>query len=201
MLGRYLRNTLQVFYHCLDYRCIHSIPPNYITFFSLLPAGAAAILIIKKFFAWAIIAIIISSICDIVDGAVARLASRGSKLGDYLDAMVDRYREAFFYTGFALSGHSLEAFFALSGALIVSFAKARTAMCVAIDDHDWPAIGDMADRIILLILGLAIASTKPVWCKQQTVISVTLLIIGVVTYIGSIQRILYAKKLLLKVPG
>jgi phosphatidylglycerophosphate synthase len=119
-------------------------------------------------------------------------------LGDYLDAMVDRYREVLFYTGFAISGYSIEAFFALSGALIVSFAKARTAMCVVIDDHDWPAIGGMADRTILLTLGLTIASAKPAWCRQHTAISATLLIIGLVTYIGSIQRILYAKKIISK---
>jgi len=68
-------------------------------------------------------------------------------------------------------------------------------MCVPIDNRDWPAIGDMADRIIILALGLIIANFKPLILNHST-ISVTLIIIGLVTHLGTLSRIFYAKKII-----
>ena len=83
-----------------------------------------------------------------------------------------------------------------SGSLLISFAKTRTAMCVQIDDHDWPAIGDMADRNIALIIGLIGAAIKPIWFSKYSFLSFTLVFIGLFTHIGCIYRFLYAKKII-----
>ena len=47
--------------------------------------------------------------------------------GNYLDAMIDRDVEIIIYLGFALSGFFIEAFLVVTGSLLVSYAKARTA--------------------------------------------------------------------------
>jgi phosphatidylglycerophosphate synthase len=124
------------------------------------------------------------------------MTSKASRFGDYIDALADRYRESIFYFGFALAGYPFEALLALSGSLLVSFAKARTAMCVPIDDHDWPAIGDMADRNIVLIIGLVGAGIKPIWFSKYNFLSFVLLSIGLFTHIGCVCRIFYAKKII-----
>ncbi|MCX5694280.1 MAG: CDP-alcohol phosphatidyltransferase family protein [Candidatus Omnitrophica bacterium] len=175
-----------------------NIHPNWISLLSLLPALIAAVFIVKESYLWAALLASISLIFDLLDGACARLALKASKFGDYIDALVDRYREVIFYFGFVLGGYPLEAFFALSGSLLISFAKARAAMCVPIDDHDWPAIGDMADRNIVLIIGLIGAAIKPVWFLKYDLLTFVLLSIGLFTHIGCVFRIFYAKKIIEK---
>lgn len=196
MLGYHFRRHLAAIYPYLRFCSNIRIQPNLISVLSLLPAFIAAIFIIKKLYLLAAVLVLASLIFDILDGACARMTLNVSKFGDYIDAMADRYREFIFYVGFALAGYPFEAFLALSGSLLISFAKARTAMCVPIDDHDWPAIGDMADRNIILIIGLIGAAIKPIWFSKYNLLSFILISIALVTHIGCIGRLFYAKKII-----
>ena len=196
MLGRYFRKHLVAMYPRLRFCSKIKIHPNLITIISLLPAFMAALFIIRKLYLWAAVSVVTSLALDILDGACARMTSQASKFGDYIDAFIDRYRECIFYFGFALAGYPLQAMFALSGSLLVSFAKARTAMCVPIEDYDWPAIGDMADRNIILIVGLVVAGIKPVWFSKKEFLPLVLICIGLLTHIGCFCRFLYAKKII-----
>ena len=142
-------------------------------------------------------AIIVSFSCflDAVDGSVARYRGESSGFGDYLDAMVDRGREIVVYAGLATGGYASEAFFAFSGSFLLSYAKPRTALVIPIDDHDWPAIGDLFDRILILISGLVVASFHPQILGRST-LSFFLVLVAILTYIGAFQRMSYAKKLI-----
>jgi archaetidylinositol phosphate synthase len=198
MLGPYLRKYLAKNDPFLKFCSRIKIHPNRISVFSLLPAMLAACFIVNKLYLPAAMLAAASLMLDVLDGACARMNSSASRLGSYIDALVDRYREIIFYSGFALAGFPLEAFFALSGSLLISFAKARTAMSVSIDNHDWPAIGDMADRNTVLILGLLVASLKPVWFLKYNFLSFVLVTIGLLAHTGCICRLIYAKKIIKK---
>lgn len=198
MLAPFLRKTFNSCSKYLTPIIIRANPvPNHITLLSIPLSFFASLAIIKRYYLLAAILIALFSILDNLDGLVAKVLLKKSLLGDYLDSMADRYREIIFYLGFALGGYPLESSLAISGALLISFSKARTAMCISMDDHDWPAIGDMADRLTIIIFGLILAQIKPNILNHSTV-SITLLILFIVAHIGAIQRIFYAKRLISK---
>ena len=198
MLAPFLRKTFNSCSKCLIPVIIRVNPvPNHITLLSIPLSFFAYLAIIKQCYLLAAILIALFSVLDNLDGLAAKVLLKKSRLGDYLDSMADRYREIIFYLGFAFGGYPLESSLAISGALLISFSKARTAMCINIDDHDWPAIGDMADRITILIIGLIAAHAKPCILTYKT-ISITLLLVALLTHIGAIQRIFYAKNLINK---
>ncbi|MBI1796228.1 MAG: CDP-alcohol phosphatidyltransferase family protein [Candidatus Eisenbacteria bacterium] len=75
-------------------------------------------------------AIVLGGVADVLDGRIARLTQTASNFGDFIDSTFDRFVEAATFLGFAwylrdtrwgplLSGA------ALSGSLIVSYARAR----------------------------------------------------------------------------
>jgi len=134
---------------------------------------------------------------DSLDGTLAILSNKKTLFGNYFDAVTDRYRELIFYIGFAISGFYLETFFAATGSMMISYVKARTALTIKIDNVDWPAIGEMLDRLSLLIIGMTLAVFLPQVLNFST-ISLTLWFIALVTNIGAIQRIFYAKNLIRK---
>jgi CDP-diacylglycerol--glycerol-3-phosphate 3-phosphatidyltransferase len=75
-------------------------------------------------------AIALSGIADILDGRVARLTGVASDFGDFIDSTFDRYVEVAAFLGFLVLLRSdpygpFLAAFAMGGALIVSYARAR----------------------------------------------------------------------------
>ena len=63
------------------------------------------------------------------------------------------------------------------------------------DNHDWPVIGGRPDRLIILIVGLLIVNFVAI---KGLIIQLTLGLITVVSFIGLIQRIIYARGLIKK---
>jgi len=199
MLAPFLRKTFNSCSKYLTPAIIRINPvPDHITLISIPLSFFASGAIIKQHYLLAAVLIALFSVLDNLDGLAAKVLLKKSRFGDYLDSMADRYREIIFYLGFVFAGYPLESSLTISGALLISFSKARTAMCISMDDHDWPAIGDMADRITILIIGLIAAHVKPYILTYKT-ISITLLLIALLTHIGTIQRIFYAKNLINKV--
>jgi phosphatidylglycerophosphate synthase len=72
----------------------------------------------------------VSTLCDILDGQVARLTSSGSARGELYDAVVDRYTEFALIAGFALYARAswwlvLVALVALHASFMISYASAK----------------------------------------------------------------------------
>jgi len=174
------------------------IHPNYITSFSVITSLVAGYFIYVSDFLLATIFIVISVFIDVLDGGVARYSGKVTKFGNYFDAMVDKYVEVIIYLGFALGGYPIEAIFALSGSFLLSYAKPRLAITIPIDNHDWPAIGERGDRLLVLICGMVLFLIIGSF-QGYSMISIALYSVAVITYIGGIQRILYAKGLIDKV--
>jgi len=173
------------------------IEPNWVTVSSPLLALVAAYFIFESNLPIALLFIFLSIFADNVDGAIAKACNKKTLWGGYFDAMMDKYVEVILFSAFALSGYVIPALLALSGALVTSYAKARLAITIPIDNHDWPAIGERADRLLLLILGIAASCIYPFIYGHST-INLTLWIIAVITHIGAIQRMSYAKGLIKK---
>ncbi len=103
----------------------------------------------------------VAFVFDALDGAVARQTGLSSKLGGYFDAMVDRYQELIVIGAIAyVSGLWALALLAFSGAILTSYAKARTAIEIPISNEAWPDFFERLERIIYLcVLMVAVGVT------------------------------------------
>ncbi len=170
------------------------ISPNAFTALAIPFALLAAYFVVLRQFHLALLAALIASAIDALDGAVARAQKKETPFGNYFDAVVDKIVEVFLLAGFVFQ-FPLLAFLALGGTLVNSYAKPRAGLVAMLDNRDWPGIGDRADRLTVLLLGLFVAGFLPTLQALQ-VISVMLVILILITWIGLAQRIQYAKKVI-----
>jgi CDP-diacylglycerol--glycerol-3-phosphate 3-phosphatidyltransferase len=133
--------------------------------------------------------LLVASAFDMVDGAIARSTGSVSKFGGFLDSTLDRYSEVVVYVGVLVwlnrtsDDHlgSLLVLIATSGALMVSYARARA------EEIGYKAsVGLVArpERVVLLALALII--NQPLWA---------LWILAVATHVTAVMRILHVWKL------
>jgi archaetidylinositol phosphate synthase len=168
---------------------------NQFTFLAIPLSGVAAYFLATENYLYGLIFVIFSILIDLLDGSFAEAKKQKSFFGNYWDALVDKMVEAIIYFGLAFN-YPLLAFLCFSTTMLNSYAKPRVALVIETDNHDWPAIGDRADRLLLLIIGLLIANFITI--QNIDIVQITLGIITIITFFGFIQRILYAKKLIKK---
>ncbi|MBI5330536.1 MAG: CDP-alcohol phosphatidyltransferase family protein [Betaproteobacteria bacterium] len=134
---------------------------------------------------------------DGLDGAVARLSGRSTRYGGYLDAVADRYQEIAVLAAIAWVADCWPAaFFAITGALLTSYHKARVALEIRIDNNDWPDLLERLERMILLIaLLLADALLSP---HDWPLLPGGLLVLGALAHLTALQRFLRARQRLMQ---
>ena len=69
------------------------LTPNFWTFFSLITATLAGIVIAMGHFWWGLVLIIVMNLADMLDGATARAGGTSNNFGTVLDHVCDRYAE------------------------------------------------------------------------------------------------------------
>lgn len=168
---------------------------NQFTFLAIPLSVVAAYFLATENYLYGLIFVIFSILIDLLDGSFAEAKKQKSFFGNYWDAVVDKMVEAIIYFGLAFN-YPLLAFLCFSTTMLNSYAKPRVALIIETDNHDWPAIGDRADRLLLLIIGLLIANFITI--QNIDIVQITLGIITIITFFGFMQRILYAKKLIKK---
>ena len=175
------------------------VPPNVFSSLALLLAAGGALLFHLHHRILAFVLIGLACLWDTIDGGVARAQKRVTKFGYYLEGIIDKWVEVIIYLGFAVSGYALEAFLVISASLLLSFAKPRAAMVVPLGEHDWPAIGERFERLLLLNVGLLVALFWPtvrIGHHAVPMLAIFLRLLFVMVLVGGIQRILYAKKII-----
>ncbi len=164
------------------------LSPNQWTLSSLIPALIAFYLITSGRFIPAGVFFFISAFIDLVDGSVARVTGRVTKLGAYLDTMMDRYVE--FLIIFALLFCSLPDFTIpiycwilvfLFGSMMTSYAKA--AACDKLGKDVRGGIVERAERIALLCIGILLAHFDRVY------LTYIIVILAILTNISALQRL------------
>ena len=195
MLGRIRENIKPLLIKIAKAISLIPLTADQFTFLAIPLGGAAAYFLATENYLYGLIFVIVSIMMDLLDGSFAVVKGQKSYFGNYLDAIVDKIVEALIYLGFAFN-YPLLAFICFSTTMLNSYAKPRVALVIETDNRDWPAIGDRADRLMLLIIGLLIANVITI--KDIDLVQITLGVIAIVTLIGFIQRILYAKKLIKK---
>jgi len=126
-----------------------------------------------------------ASLTDFVDGAVARYQKTQSAWGNYLEAITDRLVELTLLLAMAdRLGPVIS--WAIAASMFISYTKPRVAIIVPIDNHDWPGIADHADRMVILLISMAISHAS------ITVAQYGIALLALTAVIGSIQRLHYA---------
>lgn len=170
------------------------INPNLFSFVAVPLALAAAYFTQQQNFAYAFLIAGLAVSIDLFDGAVAELQNRKTLFGNYFETIVDKIVEIILFIGAAFL-HPIAAAVALGFSMLASYAKSRVALVIITDNRDWPAIGEHAERMVLLLAGLLL-SVFSVDVAGVRALEVVLWVIVVVTLVGSVQRIVYAKKLI-----
>jgi len=96
--------------------------------------------------------ILASGFFDVLDGAAARAMGKVSKVGGFLDSVLDRVAEVAIFLGVLAGGYAPPSYvlLALSFSLLVSYARARgDALGV---DLSGIGIGERSERLIVLAL-------------------------------------------------
>lgn len=130
-------------------------------FFNLLGVafgGAAAVLLTAGRTGSAGWAILLSGVCDALDGQVARARRMAGPRGAFLDSTLDRFSEWAVFVGLALSpvlppGGRVLAAVACGGSLLVSYARARGESVGVRCPH---GLLQRTERILLLGLGAVV---------------------------------------------
>ena len=132
---------------------------------------------------------------DGLDGAVARASGRATKFGAYLDALCDRYVEAMAALAAAsVTGYWALCMAALAGSLLVSYAKARAAMEVAVSNQEWPDLMERTERGTLFLVGLAAGETVPWRPFGRDLFWWTLVLLTLLIHLTVVQRVLRARR-------
>ncbi|MDI7259634.1 MAG: CDP-alcohol phosphatidyltransferase family protein [Thermodesulfobacteriota bacterium] len=140
--------------------------PNLFTLLGFFAALTASFLILKGFWFFAGLAIILSGIFDLLDGVIARKLEKVTVFGSFFDSVMDRYSDLLFLLALIIhylnKGNS-------SLVILVSVVSIGTALIPYVrakaETIQIPCnIGMMerAERIILLSLGLLLNWMEPI---------------------------------------
>jgi archaetidylinositol phosphate synthase len=126
-----------------------------ISLVSLLFAVLAAVLYVLEGSYWLLLAgimVLVSGFLDALDGKVARISSKASKRGDFVDHVIDRYSDAIILGAIAVSFRCEISFglFAVIGVLLASYMGTQ-AQALGLG-REYRGILGRADRIAVLVI-------------------------------------------------
>ena len=87
----------------LSVRLARRIGPNTATGLDVILGVAAAILVLLDYWLWGVVLIQLFGVFSCVDGEIARIQGRSSRIGDFLDTLTDRATELLLVGAIALS--------------------------------------------------------------------------------------------------
>lgn len=193
------------------------ISPNTITMISGVFAIATAVMYafngrVGTFEYWWVIGfglMILTGFIDVLDGSVARATGKTTKFGKVLDPVMDRFAEFCFLLGITIGVYTFEpleslwppitsipvgawCLFSFSGMIFASYSRAR-GESVARMNVESVGIMERREKLALLYLGNILFF----WFEIALVL--VIILIGILSYITTIQRMFYIRKLLIQI--
>lgn len=141
------------------------------------------------------VAILAAGCLDGLDGMVARAGGRVTKFGGYLDAICDRYFDGVVILAVAyVTGYWMLSLVVWTGALLVSYAKARAALEVPVSNQEWPDLMERGERSVIYLGGLAASAVWPWRPLGHDLFWWTLALLAVLVHATVLQRLLRARR-------
>ncbi len=160
------------------------LKPNTLTWLGLVVSLVAAYTIATDHLIVAGILVLLSGLCDILDGALARATNQSTRFGAILDSTFDRVADAVLLLGvvylYLKSGNELNivlAFLALIGSFLTSYVRARAeGLGIACP----VGLFTRAERVIILALGLFLDQ-----------LFIALVVLAILAFFTAGQRLVY----------
>ncbi|MDY6873622.1 MAG: CDP-alcohol phosphatidyltransferase family protein [Chloroflexota bacterium] len=161
--------------------------PNLMTALGLIGNAAAGVFIAMGYLTWGGFLALLAGPMDALDGAMSRQRGDDSIYGAFFDSFTDRYSEIAVFCGLLFHFFSTDnwpnallVFFAVTGSLMVSYARARAEAL-----HFSAKVGLMtrAERYIILTPGILLR--RP---------DISLWILAILTHFTALQRFWYVHK-------
>jgi CDP-diacylglycerol--glycerol-3-phosphate 3-phosphatidyltransferase len=168
------------------------VTPTAMTVIGLLLSFIGSIFVVRGSIRLAGLILLISGLCDALDGSIARRQNSTSIFGAFIDSTGDRISELLYFGAFILYFHSegawgsfmiLLTLVALSGSLLTSYVRARAEGLGLECRVGWL---ERPERLVALIIGLLLG---------RILLTISLLFIAVMSVITVIQRIIHVRRL------
>ena len=161
------------------------ITPNLLTFAGLFLVASGSVFLYLEERLLAFLLLSAGSLCDLLDGSLARKLGKNSKFGAFIDSLTDRISDALPFIAIALSSEdklvSLFAMLSILFSYTVSYARARAE---GLGYELKVGLFERPERWIVLLTGIAL-----------NLIPLTLFIIAVGSLFTTLQRAYIFKKL------
>lgn len=170
------------------------LTPNSCTVFAFIAAICGGVAFFLGHVLIGFFCVLINSVLDAMDGAIARKIGEAGKKGDFLDHTLDRYADICLICGiFAGPLCSWEiGVFALVGVLMSSYMGTQ-AQAIGVGRYYGGVLG-RADRLVLLLLGALATFLMPAGMFNLTPLAIVLLIFGILGNLTALQRFLHIWK-------
>lgn len=164
------------------------VPPFLVSVFGLAFSLYGAVVVANGRLFQAAVFLLLSGLCDVIDGDLARRRNAVSRFGAFIDSTFDRVTEFAYFTGILLltvnrGFHDWQVvviMVALAGSVLTSYARARAE---GLDIPCTVGIMERPERIALLLVGLLLGYR--VLLAVMTILAVT----SVYTFIQRIAHV------------
>ena len=161
--------------------------PNVFTFMGFFATLVASLLILKGFWIFAGLAIILSGLLDLFDGVVARKLGKATAFGSFLDSVLDRYSDLLLLLAILIyylrkedPGLVILTAMVSMGTILIPYVRAKAE---SLQIPCTIGLMERAERIILLSIGTLFHSLEPI-----------LWILAILTPFTVLQRLYYVWK-------
>jgi phosphatidylglycerophosphate synthase len=173
--------------------------PNVISLLSMIFALAAGALYYLSadgvsLLYLAALMVLLNSVFDAVDGALARRTGQAEPKGDFLDHVIDRYADMAILVGIVLAGYVSEAWgiFAVMGVLLTSYLGTQ-AQALRLG-RLYGGIMGRADRLTLILAATIANALSPGDVAGLSILGWAVILITVASHITALQRIVFIWK-------
>jgi phosphatidylglycerophosphate synthase len=136
------------------------LTPNALTLIGLALAAVAGLAAALGAFGLAGLLVLVGGTFDLLDGTLARATGRTSRLGAFLDSVLDRAGEALVYVGLVVGGIGADlpwlaglAAAAMAAAFLVSYTRARAEGLDLVGERGLAGVGLAPREVRLVLLG------------------------------------------------
>jgi len=165
--------------------CSVGVKPNYVTVLGLITGFIASYFIATSDCKIGAFLILLSGFMDMLDGALARNCGEVTPFGGFLDSVFDRYVDVAIFTALGYcTGKWLIAILAMSGALLVSYTRARAEHVI---DRCDVGFAERSERLLIIVAGLL---SGYVWQAMA--------VTALFSHITAIHRVVYTRERLKK---
>jgi CDP-diacylglycerol--glycerol-3-phosphate 3-phosphatidyltransferase len=169
-----------------------NVPPLLVSLFGLAFSLYGALVVARGSLALGGVFLLLSGLCDVLDGDLARRRGVAGRFGAFLDSTLDRVAEFAYFGGFLYyivnrpGGYSdfmfVVTLVALTGSVLTSYARARAE---GLGFECTVGIMERPERIALLSVGLFLG---------YRVLSIVLTVLAITTTYTFVQRILHVHR-------